>query len=442
MKISIFPALILTVLIVTLPGLVYGLGGVTGYTDADCLECHDEMVEDHTVSVHRDIPCLECHAQAVEEDHERLEPVHCALCHTPHTENRLHDAHTRVSCMACHVKEGIPAIDPDSKNIIFSGKFRPAMDLPIHQAIGSQTEEHCGMCHFKGNELGASTMALPAKSILCMPCHVATFSVGDKTSLVSLFICIIGFWGLAFVWFSGSMNKRASMTPEKVIGEAPFRPHSLFPDNVFQLLKNIFADVVLLKQLFLQSPTRWIIHALIFFPFIFRFSFGLAALLFSIFLPDGSVTIAMLDKNHVMRAIFFDVTGLMIFAGCMAAIVSKGRKQNKQVTSLPGPGPVMPAMIGLIVLVGFILEGVRIAMTGWIDGSEWAFAGYGISLLCKGMTGLTDIYGYVWYAHAILTGVFIALIPFTRMIHIITAPIVLIMNARSRAKACCRKNKI
>ena len=55
--------------------------------------------------------------------------------------------------------------------------------------------------------------------------------------------------------------------------------------------------------------------------------------------------------------------------------------------------------------------------------------GYGVSLLMKGMTGLSDIYGYVWYVHAILTGVFIALIPFTRMLHIFTAPVVLMADA-------------
>jgi nitrate reductase gamma subunit len=55
------------------------------------------------------------------------------------------------------------------------------------------------------------------------------------------------------------------------------------------------------------------------------------------------------------------------------------------------------------------------------------------------MIGLTDIYGYVWYAHAILSGAFLALIPFTRMSHIITAPIVLILNARSQAQDGLRK---
>jgi nitrate reductase gamma subunit len=57
------------------------------------------------------------------------------------------------------------------------------------------------------------------------------------------------------------------------------------------------------------------------------------------------------------------------------------------------------------------------------------------------MSGLTDTYGYVWYAHAILVGAFMALIPFTHMSHIITAPIALIINARSETKEY-EKNEI
>jgi nitrate reductase gamma subunit len=159
--------------------------------------------------------------------------------------------------------------------------------------------------------------------------------------------------------------------------------------------------------------------------------FGMMALTLSLAFPETDLSAAMLDKNHPFRALLFDLTGLMIIAGVAAALL-RGNVDREAIDHLPPPGRAMTLLLGFIVLVGFFLEGLRIAMTGWPDGAQYAILGYGVSLLMKGMTGLSDIYGYVWHAHAIIVGVFAALIPFTRMIHMITAPVVLMADAPSR----------
>jgi hypothetical protein len=41
--------------------------------------------------------------------------------------------------------------------------------------------------------------------------------------------------------------------------------------------------------------------------------------------------------------------------------------------------------------------------------------GNAISNLFSGMTALVDIYGYVWYIRAVLTGAFVAYLPFSRL---------------------------
>ncbi|MGD9188614.1 MAG: hypothetical protein PVI89_10395, partial [Desulfobacteraceae bacterium] len=56
----------------------------------------------------------------------------------------------------------------------------------------------------------------------------------------------------------------------------------------------------------------------------------------------------------------------------------------------------------------------------------------GIGKLFSNMVGLSGLYGYIWYLHAILTGAFIAYIPFSRMMHIIMSPVVMAMNAATR----------
>jgi nitrate reductase gamma subunit len=37
----------------------------------------------------------------------------------------------------------------------------------------------------------------------------------------------------------------------------------------------------------------------------------------------------------------------------------------------------------------------------------------------------------VWYLHAVFTGAFIVYLPFSRMLHMIMAPVVMAMNAAS-----------
>jgi hypothetical protein len=389
-----------------------------GYTNDQCAECHAEMAEDHGNSRHRDIQCLACHPQAAEEAHEEVSPapVDCRQCHAPHDEKVAHDAHTRVSCKACHRKDGGAAFDPESGQVVFGGERWPGQDLSPHQM---ETRTGCSRCHFSGNDVGAAAMVLPAKSLLCMPCHLATFSIGDWTTCISLLIFAIGMGGLGAVWFSGDRGRRKGHG-----ARSGFIP----------LVTALFADVLCIKKLYRLSPARWAIHALIYYPILMRLTFGSIALGLSLLLPDTDLTRAMLDKNHPADALFFDLTGLLIVVGVIAALV-RPEDDSGRVSDLPAPGRGMTLLLGLMGVVGFIMEGLRIAMTGWPPGAHYAVIGYGISLLVKGMTGIANIYGYGWYGHAVLTGAFVAMIPFTRMIHILTAPVVLMAAARSQIQA-------
>jgi hypothetical protein len=419
MKATIIQILILGILIGNSPMAAAQTNAGEGYTNSQCAECHEEMADDNATSVHKDVQCLECHAQAVEEDHETLAAVNCRQCHAPHDEKVIHDAHTRVTCKACHQKDGIPVAEPVTGLVIFSGNVLPGRKLLPHQMVAERGDSLCQKCHFKGNALGASAMILPAKSILCMPCHAATFSIGDRTTLLSFLVFLVGMGGVCIIWFSGGRIRQSAHTLQG--GLSP-------------LMVAMVADVLFIRRLYRLSPARWFIHALIYYPILMRLVLGLMALGLSLVLPETDLTRALLDKNHPFRALFFDLTGLMIITGVAAALL-RFDEDRETIPNLPAPGRAMTMLLGLIVLVGFILEGLRIAMTGWPSDAQYAFFGYGLSLLMKSVPEITTIYGYVWYFHAILTGVFIALIPFTRMIHIITAPVVLMTDVRSRIQA-------
>lgn len=137
----------------------------------------------------------------------------------------------------------------------------------------------------------------------------------------------------------------------------------------------------------------------------------------------------MLDKNNPARAFLFDMSGAMVLSGAALALLRTAITRSQQIPGLPKQDWLPVSLLGGIISVGFLLEGMRIAMTGSPAGAEYAFIGNAISLLFETASGVTDTYGYVWYVHAILTGAFVAYLPFSRMSHIFMAPVVLAMNA-------------
>jgi len=267
-----------------------------------------------------------------------------------------------------------------------------------------------------------------------MPCHAATLSIGDTTTIVALLVFMVGLVMISFVWLSGSITGADPKggVLEKALTLLSDAVKTVFSAKIFPIIKALFYDVFLQKRLFKLSVKRWIIHSLIFIPFIIRFTWGIVGLFASSWLQDWPLSWVMVNKNHPATAFIFDFTGIMIFAGIFIAFMRGDTAEADRLPGLPKKDRLVLSLIGGIVLIGFLLEGFRIALTETPPGSSYAVIGHGISILFSGMTGLNDIYGYIWYIHAILVGAFIAYLPFSRLIHIIMAPVVLAMNAATK----------
>ena len=284
----------------------------------------------------------------------------------------------------------------------------------------------CRKCHFKGNVLGAAAMVLPPKSLLCMPCHSATLTVSDTVSLSGLVIFLIGLMLTFSIWQLGSIPDKGALRQRIV--------RTVFSWNFFGLLKTLSYDMLFQRRLYRRSHRRWMIHGLIFYPFVVRFLWGLVALGGSLGWPAWAPIWNVVDKNHPLTALVFDITGIFIGLGVILALLRGAASESDRSEGIPRQDRLALGIIGAMVMVGFFLEGIRIAMTGYPSNSIFAPVGYGISLLFSGMTGLSDIYGYIWYGHAILAGIFIAYLPFSRLMHIIMAPVVMVLNAFSETE--------
>ncbi len=399
-------------------------------------------VKEYDATPHAGIACTVCHPKATAFQHDTQKPGDCRQCHLPHDEKVAHDAHLDVACEACHLKGIEPVRDALSKIVLWERVRKTGKASEIHQVILPKGEASCLRCHSKGNRVNAVSMILPAKGILCMPCHAATFSVGDTTTIIALIIFLAGLILTLSVWLTGSLPGQSPANSfYKFFMLLWSAVKAVFSRKLILIIKAMFLDVLLQRRLFRQSKTRWFIHSLIFLPFVFRFSWGIVALIASLWKPEWEPVWAMLDKNHPATALLFDMTGAMIILGVVLALMRGAIKQHDKTTGLPGRDYLALALIAGIVLIGFILEGMRIAMTGFPDGSTYAIAGYGISMLFSDTSGLPEVYGYIWYVHAVLTGAFFAYLPFSRLLHIILSPLVLALNAVSGHGHGSRKAK-
>jgi len=416
-----------------------------------CFQCHADTGADaqkktaETVALihpdeyqktsHAELACTTCHPQAAAYEHAKQQSADCSQCHMPHDEKIAHDAHTAVACEACHLTGVAPLRELKSKRVLWKRLSNLEAPLRIHRMVRFEDESECRRCHVAGNSVGAVAKILPSKSILCMPCHAATFSVGDTTTVLSLivFAAGIGITLLLILSTSAAHGRGTGVAERPVSPEAANVPTGR-STKIITIIKALLLNVFLQKRLFDQSHLRWLIHGLIFFPMVLRFLWGILALTGSIWLPQWPWVCHMLDKNNAATAFVFDLTGVMILAGIILALTRKGFESTGQVAALPRRDRFALILIGSIVAVGFVLEGMRIAMTGAANNAAYSFIGFAISLLFSNATALTDIYGYVWYVHAILTGVFVAYLPFSRLFHIILSPVVLMMNAAADHK--------
>ncbi|MCU0561872.1 MAG: hypothetical protein MUD16_16990 [Desulfobacterales bacterium] len=377
---------------------------------------------------HREIACRACHPQAAGYAHADQRPGDCRSCHARHDEAVIHDAHLSVACGACHLNQVLPHQERGTGRI---GWMRPADGSGrLHQMALPGGEISCRRCHQPANALGAAAMVLPAKSILCLPCHAATLSVSDATTLAALAVFAGGLLLSLSFWLSGAIpGVNATGYFRKSAWVLVKTANAFFSAKIFSIAQNLLLDGMVQVKLYRQSRSRWLIHGLIVWPILLRFAWGLAALAGSLWAPGRDWPWVLLDKNHPAHGVFFDATGLLILAGVLLAVMRRLSGASARLPSLPRHDPLAAGLLGAIVAVGFVLEGMRIAMTGYPAGSAYSFAGDALSRFFFGVAGLADIYGYVWYAHALLTGAFVAYLPFSRMFHILLAPVLIALNA-------------
>lgn len=172
-------------------------------------------------------------------------------------------------------------------------------------------------------------------------------------------------------------------------------------------------DTFLGRRIFKGELAAGLMHLLIFWGF-------LLLLIGTAILAAHHYLFAFLTgPPYLAFSIAMEVAGIMLLAGIIWALV---RRYIQRVPRLERSleDITVPVWLLLVVLSGFALEGLRLAYEQpvWVG---WSFAGAWIGSLFSGPMAEAS-YPAFWWGHTLLSLSLIAVIPFTKLFHVLGAP--------------------
>lgn len=124
-----------------------------------------------------------------------------------------------------------------------------------------------------------------------------------------------------------------------------------------------------------------------------------------------------------------DIGGFLVLVGIAMAYHRRYiRKPNYLSATNPKQEKFMYAMLAVLVVVGFILEGIRIMANGFPPGEQlWSPIGYvlGQMYAVLGLTEATwsNVYKSLWFFHMLNTMAFVASLSHSKFFHILVLPL-------------------
>jgi nitrate reductase gamma subunit len=420
-------------------------------SQAFCMECHGQnecrkTVDGQPVSLrvdlqsfektrHKYTSCIQCHTDVAKCPHASESGAQCTGCHSVHGEKEVHDPHLRVNCQACHRTSKFVVLDKESGQVRLSrvDDQKAPISLTDHALPDVTDAEFCRRCHHAENKVGAAAAVLPSKSFLCILCHSAPLSIGHPMFWVAFIIFVFGVILTLNFWFKGSVRGEETSVHRKVALTSETVWQVIVSRQVFTLMKVVLLDIILQRRILQESVNRWSIHSLIYLSILARLFVGLLTYFAYRIGPDSSLALALLNKNNGFTAFFYDLTGLFIVFGIVWAVIQRYILKPVHVAR-EGQDNLAIAIIGVLILLGFLLEAVRILMTQIPPSmARFSFIGYPLARL-MGVVSLDwkVIYPWLWYAHAGVGALLIAYLPFGKMRHVFNTPLTLMMNYKMK----------
>ncbi len=243
--------------------------------------------------------------------------------------------------------------------------------------------------------------------------------------LVVMIVCfavfVLGTVSNALVWMRG---KGLVGTPESRLMRTVAKALTIvFSRRIVKLAYIFVRETLYIARLRELSTFRWFAHFMILGGFLLMFALDiLVTLSLDIFGWEAMISEDGWAKLLV-RDLAFEIAGLMMLVGLAMALTRRFVVRPKQL-SAEGADAASLVFLFLVVVGGFALEGMGMAgsIAGHGGNEPYSFVGYAFSLVMPESAG--DYYDQAWLVHAVMSALLIAFIPFSRLFHMLVAPVV------------------
>jgi nitrate reductase gamma subunit len=301
---------------------------------------------------------------------------------------------------------------------------------------------------------------------------------------IALVVCLLGILYRVFAWFTQGLapSSLTATVPTRVLAAVKTIPATLGSSGIFRASRTLLLDLLLLKRTLDKSILRWSAHSLIVIGFI---------LLLLMHALESQITAAIFrDYQSTLNPYLFlrNLFGVMVLAGLGLAVYRRLSLRPRRLQSMASDWAAL-AFIALIIVSGMLLEGGKIrsytvyqAMVEeyaafrvaeeelaleayWVrenglvspnfpsppteemvaqgkvvsEGScaechvsnRFAFASFALAGATAPVTavfGDARAVGFFWYLHVVACLAFLAWLPFSKMFHILAAPLSLLIK--------------
>jgi len=197
------------------------------------------------------------------------------------------------------------------------------------------------------------------------------------------------------------------------------------------------SEIILQRQLFALSVSRWLVHILIFYGFIglVLLSF-VSQVLWAAGYLDVSSTVPRFylhPEGHLIIKLWGDGFGLMLLIGLVMAglrrfVLRPAQQVNNQADF------VLLGFLFLVTLSGFALEGLRLALMPH-EFARFSFVGH--LFTPSGTYTMEQLQPWLtacWTFHMIIVAALFVYLPHSKLMHSIFAPVIITMNAAAERR--------